>query len=92
MAKKDEKTKTIDIEWGGLRVGPVFLPKGFEANQEVPEDLKKLRSKFMRQDLASVKPSEMGKFIREFAEENGYEVAKNFYEQNLQEALSEDEE
>lgn len=42
MAKEDKKTKTIDIEWGGLKVGPVFLPKGFKDGQKVPEDLEKL--------------------------------------------------
>ena len=46
----------------------------------------------MKQDLTKVKPNEMGKFVREFAEKKGYEVVENFYEQNLQEALSEEEE
>ena len=52
----------------------------------------KLREEFIKQDLAKVKPNEMGKFVREFAEKKGYEVVENFYEQNLQEALSEEEE
>lgn len=92
MAKEDKKTKTIDIEWGGLKVGPVFLPKGFKDGQKIPEDLEKLQKEFMKQDLAKVKPAEMGKFVREFAEKKGYEVAENFYERDLQEAMSEDEE
>ena len=93
MFKEDEaKTKKIDIVWGGLKVGPLFLPAGFKPNQEIPKDLEKLQADFMKQDLLKVEKGEMGKFIREFAEKRGYEVAENFYEQGLGESLSAQEE
>jgi len=85
----DKPTKNLRIEWGGLKVGPIYcLANGGTRAEEIfTEETNKLTEEFRASDkwdeaLQQVDPSKaIDEAMKSFAAEKGFEVVSSIYDE-----------